>query len=153
MKKKSMVIFGVLAALLAFSLVLTGCPDTSGGGGGDGGGSGDATWPAGFTHDSPSPGCWYKYEGGDMAFITGPLGSALVVWDDENPTYYGLKSKSGDVYTVQKITPNADGSVQSWDDSEWTFKAVLDADGLVITVSHSMQTSILANGDYQKTVE
>ena len=148
MNKRSALIFGLLAAVLAFSLVLAGCDDPN-----KDNGTPNPEWPAGFTYGTSTDGknypmgIWSNQWGG-MGFVKSSAGSALILSEGGN-IYYGLKSKSGDVYTVQKMILNANQSdVESWVDDEWTFKAVLSSDK--ITVSVSGQPSKLANGDYTK---
>ena len=104
MKKKSMVIFGVLAALLAFSVVLASCPDTNK----DDGTPPNPEWPAGFTYRTTEDGTnypfgWWISGSNNIGFVKTPAGSALLIYHTgpTDFTSYGLKSKSGDVYTVQ----------------------------------------------------
>ena len=154
MKKRSMLILGMLAALLAFSVVLTGCPDTNK----DDGTPPNPEWPAGFTYtttddDDNYPFGWWVNGSSNIAFVKSPAGSALLKYNSSNPndyTPYGLKSKSGNVYTVQKVTLKTDGSVDAWLGSAWTFTAVLNSAGTTVTVSDSTQNNILPNGDYTK---
>ena len=153
MKKKSMVIFGVLAALLAFSVVLTGCPDTNK----DDGTPPNPEWPAGFTFtttndDNHYPFGYWVNGLNNIAFVKSPAGSALLKYNTgpTDFTSYGLKSKTGDVYTVQEVTLKQDGSVDEWLGSAWSFKAVLNGASDTVTVSDSTKNSILPDLAYTK---
>jgi hypothetical protein len=150
MKKKSIVILGLLAALLAFSMVLTGCPDSNGGGGG-GGGGGEPAWPASFvytTYQGDPAGGW-AVGGGEasIGFATSPdqeNRSYLIVLSDGS--FYRLMGVSGTVFTVQKEEESA------LTGSSWTFTAAASGSGgsAQIVVSASGNTTALANGTYTR---
>jgi hypothetical protein len=149
MNKKNMVILGLLAALLAFSMVLTGCDDPNKDDKKSGGG--EPAWPAAFlydTYDDAPAGGWAVGGGAaTIGFITYPgqdNRSYLVIISGGG--FYRLTGISGAVYTVQK----EESSELTGD--PWTFTAAASGSGgsAQIVVSASGKTSELANGNYSR---
>ena len=125
MKKRSTLIFGLLAALLAFSMVLAGCKDPNGD-------EGDAGWPAAME-------ATWKHSQQVTATVIGTsaLGSTITTWGGST---FKLDSITDGTYTVKPLT-SGDGL---------SFKAVVSGDGNTLTISASTDTIQLKDGNYAK---
>ena len=101
MKKKSMMIFGLLAAVLAFSLVLAGCDDGSTGGSGGTGGGGGGEAP--------------KHEL-TIRNLTGSTFSKIEVYasDAEETVGEKLAEKTTDTATGDVYKPDVDFTFDQW---------------------------------------
>ena len=101
MKKKNMMIFGLLAAVLAFSLVLAGCDDGSTGGSGGTGGGGGGEAP--------------KHEL-TIRNLTGSTFSKIEVYasDAEETVGDKLAEKITDTATSEVYKPDVDLTFDQW---------------------------------------
>ena len=130
MKKRSALIFGLLAALLALSMVVTGCKDPNGGGE-DGGAT---EWPE----------AWYNRDTG--AQIWGTAGNPypyVQTWNTQSGSflYYYTAVTTYTTYKLQSF--NGDGT------STGSFKvkklAESEETGSELTVTYTMNTSATPN--------
>ena len=103
MKKRSALIFGLLAVVLVFSLVLAGCKDTNGGGGGDNNGSsggGGGSFSLSFTGAGSDTIAGYVY-----VFTSEPASSTAAnaaVGRNEHAGY-AYRARASDPFTWVKI--------------------------------------------------
>jgi hypothetical protein len=120
MKKKSVFILGLLAALLTLSVVLTGCETEPQ----------PVKWDEAFMHkgtDAYVNSRWKTTGGGDypvISFVFDGSEYAIRFYTSTGSfSDHFLRSVSGKVYTVVRIS----------DSSYWTFKAVMNGENLVIS--------------------
>ena len=136
MKKRSALIFGLLAAALALGMAVTGC--SSGGGGGDDDGGGGPAWPVAWTwRGLSSLSEWAADENDFVKFYAGGTYGELALVrietsdDGGGPANYKLETFTGDGSGTGSFT------MKEWDTSE------LATTGSTITGTMSMSPRLM----------
>ena len=110
MKKRSTLIFGLLAAVLAFSMVLAGCEDPNGS---DGDGGGGVAWRSELVPDSAEGSSFGIWSG--LVFTNSEDGSSMITLNGWQWTLYATDDKpagEASTFTVARYYPG-DGTTNN----------------------------------------